>query len=130
MQKIDWSILRRSVNGDLTEKEKQEVKAWRNGSGENERYYQKMKNFFAREQREEVDVQGNFKRFERKVDVKRRKIFIGMLKYVAVLICLVGTVILCRKASSPGILSRRIPSSNSPAGSTTPCISARTNLPP
>ena len=94
MQKIDWSIVRRSVNGDLTEKEKQEVKAWRNGSGENERYYQKMKNFFAREQREEVDVQGNFKRFERKVDVKRRKIFIGMLKYVAVLICLVGTVIL------------------------------------
>ena len=84
MQKIDWSILRRSVNGDLTEKEKQEVKAWRNGSGENERYYQKMKNFFAREQREEVDVQGNFKRFERKVDVKRRKIFIGMLKFVAV----------------------------------------------
>ena len=27
MQKIDWSILRRSVNGDLTEKEKQEVEA-------------------------------------------------------------------------------------------------------
>ena len=78
MQKIDWSILRRPVNGDLTEKEKQEVEAWRNESGENTRYYQKMKNFFAREQRDEVDVQGNFKRFERKVDVKRRKILIGM----------------------------------------------------
>ncbi len=97
MQKIDWSILRRSVNGDLTEKEKQEVEAWRNESGENERYYQKMKNFFTQEKSKEVDVRKNLKKFEQRTYGKQRKIFIGLCKYVAVFICLVGTIVLWQK---------------------------------
>lgn len=83
MQKIDWSILRRSVNGDLTEKEKQEVEAWRNESGENERYYQKMKNFFTQEKSKEVDVRKNLKKFEQRTYGKQRKVFIGLCKYVS-----------------------------------------------
>ena len=74
MQKIDWSILRRSVNGDLTEKEKQDVEAWRNESGENERYYQKMENFFTREKSKEVPCRKNFNKFEKGTYVTKRKV--------------------------------------------------------
>ena len=97
MQKIDWSILRRSIEDRLTGEEKREVEMWIKESGENEHYYQKMKYFFTRKQRDEVDVQKNFQKFEQKTYGKWRKRIIGMLKYAAVLVCLVGGIVLWQK---------------------------------
>ncbi|MEI3421579.1 MAG: hypothetical protein V8R91_11340 [Butyricimonas faecihominis] len=54
MQKINWFILKRSVNGDLSEDERRELDD--KASGDNKRYYRKMEKFFIRGQKREIDV--------------------------------------------------------------------------
>lgn len=97
MRKIDWHILRKSIAGELTGEEKRELQGWLEESGENKRYYRKMQGFFTRAERgREIDVQGNFRAFERKTYGRRRHIIVNMLKYAAVLIVLLGCVVLWR----------------------------------
>lgn len=92
MQKIDWSILKRSVNGDLTGEERQELSKWRSESKANEYYYWKMTRFFNQKRDKEVDVVKNFKEFERKTRGKQRHLFLNVLKYAAIFI-LLGSVV-------------------------------------
>ena len=97
MQKIDWYILKRSIKGDLTDEEKQTLGVWLNESEENRGYYRKMQSFFAHgEEDKEIDVLKNFRQFERKTYGKRRRLIFGVLKYAAVLVVLVGSVVLWR----------------------------------
>ena len=92
MQKIDWHILRKSMTGELTDKEKSELQGWLEESGENKRYYRKMQGFFARGRSEEIDVRKNFRQFERKTYGKRRYLVSSGLKYAAVVLLLIGSV--------------------------------------
>lgn len=101
MQKIDWYILKRSIKGDLTDEEKQTLGVWLNESEENRRYYRKMQSFFAREEEDkEIDVLKNFKQFERKTYGKRRRLVVGVLRYAAVFVVLVGCVVLWRSLNT------------------------------
>lgn len=94
MQKIDWTILKRSINGNLTEREKLVLDKWRRESKANERYYQKMRQFFCREGDEDVDITKNFKEFERKTYRKQKHLLLNVLKYAAVFILIGGVVAL------------------------------------
>ncbi|MBC5622961.1 FecR domain-containing protein [Butyricimonas hominis] len=97
MQKIDWHILRKSITGGMTDEEKSELQGWLEESGENRRYYRKMQGFFTRAGHGgEVDVLKNFREFERKTFGKRRRLVVGILKYAAVFVVLVGSVVLWR----------------------------------
>lgn len=98
MQKIDWHILRKSITGKLTGEEKQVLESWLNEAEDNRCYYRKMQDFFVRRGRgKEIDVLKNFRQFERKTFGKRRHLVIGILKYAAILIVLVGSVVLWRE---------------------------------
>ena len=93
MQKIDWFILKRSVNGDLSEDERRELDAWIKASGDNERYYRKMEKFFIRGQKREIDVSRNFKRFVAQAYGRRRRVVRNILKYAAAVVFFVGGVV-------------------------------------
>ena len=93
MQKIDWFILKRSVNGDLSEDERRELDAWIKASGDNERYYRNMEKFFIRGQDREIDVSRNFKRFVAQAYGRRRRVVRNILKYAAAVVFFVGGVV-------------------------------------
>ena len=81
----------------MTDEEKSELQGWLEESGENRRYYRKMQGFFTRAGHGgEVDVLKNFREFERKTFGKRRRLVVGILKYAAVFVVLVGSVVLWR----------------------------------
>lgn len=92
MEKIDWSILKRSITGDLTGQEKKEFDAWLNASEKNRQYYRKMEKFFARTTVREVDTAVNFRKFEQKTYKRKTRRLASLSKYAAVIVLLVGVV--------------------------------------
>lgn len=100
MGKIDWSILKRSITGDLSGEERLELERWLEDSGDNKRYYRKMERFFAETSKPDVDTMKNFRKFEQRTYGKRKRAIVSFTKYAAVVVLLAGVVFLFREFGS------------------------------
>lgn len=96
MRKIDWSILKRSLDEKLSEDDKAELDSWLQESDERVQYYHKMVRFFYGEQKKDVDVDGNWQKFigrHQKPSRTITRIFPVLLKYAAVFFLLISATL-------------------------------------
>ena len=94
MYKIDWSLLKRSLSEKLSQEEQEKLDRWVQSSEEREQYYHKMRHFFQDNDKEEVDVDGNWEKFLARHAISaptpRRRIIPSFMKYAAVLVLAAG----------------------------------------
>lgn len=85
MRRIDWTILRRSLRDELGEEDEKILSSWLDEAEEHREFYRKMRDFFSGGEKEGVDVERNFHRFERRTFHKRRLAARRLWSRVAVL---------------------------------------------
>lgn len=70
---IDYSTLRKSLTGQITDMERTELKKWLDSSADNRAYYKRMKHFFRGAEKEITDVDANLRKFLRKTNYPLRR---------------------------------------------------------
>lgn len=92
MEYIDWSLLKKSVLQETTAEEEAEVKAWREVSEEQGRYYDKLSSFQQQPEKEEVDVKHHYRIFVHSTNTFKIRRRLRILGYAAA--CLAGVCLL------------------------------------
>ena len=88
MNKIDWTILRKSLDQKLNDSEKESLDSWLSESENNARYYKSYREFQQKEQKEPVNSYANYLKFVNRLAEKRRRMVYSYLKYAASFIVL------------------------------------------
>ncbi len=73
MQKIDWSLLKKSLTCELSDRDRAILDGWLAESPEHARYYDRLRDFLDRDAPQEVDVRRNIEQFMRRTGYARRR---------------------------------------------------------
>ncbi len=88
MNKLDWTILRKSLDQKLNDSEKESLDLWLAESENNARYYKSYREFHQKDQKEPVNSYANYLKFVNRLAEKRRHMVYSYLKYAASFIVL------------------------------------------
>lgn len=86
MNKIDWTILRKSLDQKLSDSEKESLNLWLSESEKNAQYYKRYKEFHSAEKKESVNSYANYLKFVNRVADRKRHLIYNYMKYAATII--------------------------------------------
>ncbi|RKE02252.1 FecR family protein [Marinifilum flexuosum] len=88
MQKIDWEIIYRKVNGSISKQDEIKLENWLQGSESHRDYYQKVIQFYEKSEEELQEVPDHLDQFISRLQTKRRRLFIDRVQSYAAVIML------------------------------------------
>lgn len=86
MQKIDWEIIYRKVNGSISKQDELKLENWLQDSEAHHDYYRKVLQFYNKNEAELEEVPNHVDQFMSKLQIRKRKLFIERVQSYAAVI--------------------------------------------